>query len=77
LPRKAIEDLRLANRFVLSNPRKDYFKIRRVWIELELENGRKCSSQVATSIFSQPPDWRYAEGVCVTFGKDIEVLVRF
>jgi hypothetical protein len=69
--------LRASNRFKIANPGQDCFKIRRFWLELELEDGRKCSSQVTTATITQPPDWLYVEGTAVPFGKDIELEIKF
>lgn len=74
---QAIATLGFHNRFVLKNPRRDYFKVRRFWIELELADGRKCSSQVSTATYTQPPEWPYAEGIGVPFGEDIQVDLWF
>jgi hypothetical protein len=46
-------------------PRTRLFQDRPVWIELEMADGQKWSSQVNTTVFTQPPDWPYAEGVRV------------
>ncbi|MFQ6097541.1 MAG: hypothetical protein ACE5O2_07410, partial [Armatimonadota bacterium] len=65
------------NVFVLENPRRDWFKVRRFWIELELADGRKCSSDVSAATYTQPPGWPYAEGILVPHGEDIEVEIWF
>ncbi len=77
LPAEAISGLGRLNRVALKNPRRDYFKVRRFWIELELADGRKCSSNVATAVFTQPPGWPHAEGIKISFGEDIQVVVTF
>ena len=77
LPPEAIAKLDEWNRFTIHNPGNDYFKIGRVWIELQLADGRKCSSQLTNTIHTQPPGWQYAEGTLVPFGQDIEVKIRF
>lgn len=74
---EAIAALAIENRFTLQNPGEDCFKVRRFWIELELADGRKCSSQIATAVYTQPPGWLYAEGCGIPFDQEIEVLVRF
>jgi hypothetical protein len=74
---EAISKLRSCNQVVMKNPRQDYFKVRRFWIELELADGRRCSSKVATATFTQPPGWAYAEGLRVPFGEDIRMGVPF
>ncbi|MHB8902527.1 MAG: hypothetical protein ACYC6Y_27515, partial [Thermoguttaceae bacterium] len=61
----------------ISNPGSDCFKIRRLWLDLTLPDGREISSQVNTTAWTQPEDWLHAEGALVPFGKEIEVAVRF
>ena len=51
--------------------------MRRFWIELELADGRKCSSQISTATYTQPPEWTYAEGIGVPFGEEIQVDLWF
>jgi hypothetical protein len=74
---EAVRSLSFRNRFVLGNPRRDYFKVRRFWIELELADGRKCSSEISTATYTQPPDWPHAEGIGVPFGEGITVDIWF
>ncbi|NLX98531.1 MAG: hypothetical protein GXY83_20420 [Rhodopirellula sp.] len=74
---EAIAKLDLHNRFLLRNPGEDCFKIRRLWIELELNNDRRCSSRTSTTAYTQPPEWLYGEGEGVRFGEDIAVEIRF
>jgi hypothetical protein len=76
LPAEAIASLGKWNRLKIRNPGRDCFKIRRVWIDLELPGGRRCSSQIATTTYTQPPAWQYAEGTGVPFGEQIEVAIR-
>ncbi len=77
LPPEAIAGLDLKNRFSVSNPGSDCFKIRRVWLDLTLPDGRQVSSQINTTVWTQPEEWLHAEGTLVPFGKEIEVAVRF
>ncbi len=77
LTAEAIAGLALQNRFAIRNPGQDCFKIRRLWIELELSDGRKCSSRISTTAYTQPPEWLHAEGEGVPFGEEIVVEVRF
>jgi hypothetical protein len=74
---QAIAKLARHNALAVSNPNKDWFKIRRFWIELELADGRKLSSDIAAATFTQPPTWPYAEGVLVPHGQDIAVDLWF
>ncbi len=73
----AIASLDFVNRLSIDNPGRDCFKVRRFWIELELSDGRPCTSRVSTPIYTQPPDWLHAEGTGVSFGEAIQVEVRF
>jgi len=77
LDAKVIAALRPWNRLNITNPGCDYFKIRRVWIELNLADGRRASSRVTVPTYSQPPTWQHAEGTGVAFGEAIDVEVRF
>ncbi|NLS97090.1 MAG: hypothetical protein GXX96_33555 [Planctomycetaceae bacterium] len=76
LPPEAIAALDLENTFSISNPGSDCFKIRRVWLDLTLPGGRQVSSQINTTVWTQPEEWLHAEGTLVPFGKQIEVAVR-
>ena len=74
---EAIASLRAVNQATIDNPGQDCFKVRRFWVELELADGRKCSSKVETRVYTQPPTWLYAEGIGVPFGEQIAVEIRF
>ena len=73
----AIQALDFRNTFVLRNPRRDWFKVRRFWVEIELADGRRCSSKISATAFTQPPSWPYAEGIGVPHGEDITVQIWF
>lgn len=77
LPAEAIAKLGRENIFKIKNPSVDSFKIRRFWIELELADGRKCSSKVHALTYTQPAGWLHAEGVGVPADEDITVDIRF
>jgi len=51
--------------------------VRRFWIEVELPDGRKASTDIAATAYTQPPGWPYAEGIGVAHGRDIEVELWF
>ena len=74
---EAIAALKKVNRFTIDNPGRDWFKVRRFWIELELPGGRRATSRISTPAYTQPPEWPYAEGTGVPFGEPIEVDIRF
>ncbi len=73
----AIKSLAKRNTFKLANMGNDYFKIRRFRLELDMPNGRKVTSFIAPAIYTQPPDWQYAEGTGVPFNKQITVDLWF
>jgi hypothetical protein len=74
---EAIAALDEWNDLKIDNPGRDCFKIGRFWIELELSDGRKASSQITNTVYTQPPEWPYAEGTFVPFDEPIEVSIRF
>ncbi len=74
---EAIQSLRYRNEFELANEGSDYFSVRRFWIELELADGRRVSSDIAAGTWSQPPEWQYASGTGVPFGQNITVDLWF
>lgn len=73
----ALRSLDRRNVFVVKNPNRDCFSIRGFWIELELEDGRACSSDLTTATFTQPPEWKYAEGMGVPADQEISVEIWF
>jgi hypothetical protein len=77
LPPEAIAKLGKENVLKIKNPSGDCFKVRRFWIELELADGRKCSSKVHALAYTQPAGWLHAEGICVPADEDITVDIRF
>ncbi len=77
IPARAIAALSEWNRLAIDNPGSDSFAIRRVWIELDLADGRKASSDITATAYTQPPEWPYGEGERVPFGKPIEMTIRF
>ena len=76
LPAEAVAALDEWNRLVIENPAADCFKVRSFWIELLLPDGQRCSSQITTAVYTQPPEWPCAEGTVIPFGKPIEIAVR-
>jgi len=74
---EAIRALGLHNTFVLNNHGKDWFKVRRFWIEADLADGRKVSSDISTATYTQPPSWPYAEGILVPFEQSITAEIWF
>jgi hypothetical protein len=72
---KALESLGRRNILILKNPHGDCFSIRRLWLEVELDDGRHCSSEISTATYTQPVNWPYAEGVRVPAGQDLIVEI--
>jgi hypothetical protein len=77
IPAEALAKLDLGNVLTIRNPAGDAFSIRRIWIELEFPGGRRASSRIAAATWTQPGEWKYAEGIGVPQDKEIEVLLRF
>jgi len=81
LPREAIAALELRNEFRLENPSRDCFKLRRLWLELELADGRRASSAISAAVYTQPPNWppgsEAAEEVAIPHGRDIRIDLWF
>ena len=77
LTAEAIAALDTVNSFSISNPGSDCFKIRRVWLDLKFADDTHVSSQVNTTVWTQPDGWLHGEGTLVPFGKQIEVPIRF
>lgn len=77
VPTAAIASLDEWNQLAIQNPNRDCFKVRRFWIELELADGQICSSQVSMASSTQPPDWRYHEGIGVPYGEEVRYEIRF
>jgi hypothetical protein len=73
----AIAALDTVTTLTLNNPDEDYFSIGNFWIELELADGRKVSSQISAATFTQPPQWEYATGIKVPLGEKIQTDVVF
>ncbi|MCX8156395.1 MAG: hypothetical protein N3J91_08115 [Verrucomicrobiae bacterium] len=77
LPASVLTTLGRRNRLAIQNPNHDHFAVRRFWLEVELADGRRCASSVATATFTQPPGWPTAEGILVPFEQEITVDLWF
>lgn len=73
----AIASLGKRNSLAIQSPGHDSYSVRRFWIELELANGTKASSDLSTATFTQPGSWLYAEGIGVDADGEIRVDVWF
>lgn len=65
------------NTFSIDNRGGDSFAVRGAWIEIELADGRKASSQITRTAFTQPPGWPHGAGIAVPAGEPIEFRLRF
>ncbi len=74
---EAIRTLDFRNRFEIRNPGRDSFKVRRLWIELELPGGRTASSLISAATWTQPPNWLFAEGIGVGPEENLTVDIWF
>ena len=77
LTTESIRALRQWNTLEIDNPHQDCFSVRRFWLELELADGRHCTSDVTTATFSQPGTWAYAEGIGVSPSGTLTVGIWF
>jgi hypothetical protein len=74
---EAIRSLRWWNTFEIDNSRQDYYSVRRFWISLELSDGRRCTSDLTPTTFTQPGSWAHAEGVPVAMDQRLSVGIWF
>jgi hypothetical protein len=77
LTTEAIQTLGLLNAFELDDWGNDWFKVRGFWLELQLADGRRVSSEISSGAYTQPPGWPFGEGVMVPHGQRIKVEVWF
>lgn len=77
LSREAIEKLSTTNLFLIDNPGGDCFKLRNVFLDVTLADGRHVTSKLTTPTYSQPHNWKYAEGIGVGADEKIQIEVRF
>ena len=77
LSEAAIRSLSHRNRLTLQNPHHDCFSVRTFWIDLQLADDRNCSSDLSTATYSQPPEWKFAEGIGVSADQDITLDIWF
>ena len=77
LSAEALRSLGRRNVLAIKNPNQDCFSLRRCWLELELADGRKCSSDISTATFTQPSGWKYAEGIGVPADQEIAIEIWF
>ena len=73
----AIRALGHRNVLTIKNPQHDCFSIRNIRLELTLADGGNCSSDISTATYSQPPDWKYSEGIIVPSDEEIELDIWF
>jgi len=74
---EVIKSLGRRNVLTINNPGNDAFKLRRFYLELDLADGRKASSLISVTTYTQPSGWLYGEGVGIPEGKPIEIKIWF
>ena len=77
LPVSAIAKLKLHNKLVIRNPRRDFFKIKNCQLEVEMKDGKRFSSLVSADSYTQPGRWRYISGTGVPFRNNVEIAIWF
>ena len=70
----AIETIGASNTVVIRNPNKDFMKVRRIWLHLELEDGRTCCSHIALGPWCSAVGWPHEEGMSVHIGHDLHPI---
>lgn len=77
LPQSALQGLQSSNALQLHNAGGDAFAVRRFWLEVELKDGHRVSTQVSSAAYVQPPGWPPGSGIAVPFEKNIETTLDF
>ena len=75
LPEQALAKLQAKNHLVIKNPRRDAFKLRNIYLDIVLAEGRHASSNLVQSIYCSASDWSYAEGSSVSIGEALNIEV--
>ncbi|HQL73733.1 MAG TPA: hypothetical protein PLD58_11180 [Phycisphaerae bacterium] len=75
VPPAALAELKVWNTLTIRNSGRDNFAVRNFWVEFELSDGRKVSSEITTPAYRQPPAWPHGEGTGVPFERDIELEI--
>jgi len=77
LPAAALAALTLSNQVTIANPGRDSFKLRRMWLDVELADGTHRATRIDARTYTQPDSWKYAEGIGVPFDQPIEIGLPF
>lgn len=75
IPENAVAAIRPWNLLQIKNPGGDYMKLRRIYLELTLDDGAVRASDTVLGPYSTPPGWPHAEGNVVAHGQDFPPLL--
>jgi hypothetical protein len=73
LTEEAIQAMIAGNRLQIANPQRDCFKLRNVYMEFTLIDGRKASSYLVTTVHCSAANWLHNEGAGVAIGEQISI----
>lgn len=75
LPAAAIAALGAGNALRITNPDRDCFKLRNLYIEIDLADGRRASSNLLDTTACSDQGWAHLEGAAVPIGEDLTFSV--
>jgi len=76
LPPEVISTLSTVNRLAIENPKGDGFKLRNIYIDLVLADGRRASSYLIPMVWCSHPAWMWTEGRCVAPSETLRIPIR-
>ena len=75
ISKEALRSIKPVNRLTIKNLNRDAFKLRKLYLEFTLADGRVASSNLIQSAYCSADTWAHAEGVSVPLGAPIEIDV--
>jgi len=75
LPKEALGALGASNELTIKNLDKDAFKVRSVYLELTLADGRRASSNLVSAVYCSAGGWAYQEGHAVPLGEPLVIRI--
>lgn len=75
LPAAAVQVLKNKNQLVIANPKRDCFKLRNIYLEFDLADGRKASSHLISRVHCSDDGWLHREGESVAIGDDLVIAL--
>ncbi len=70
----ALRALDKRNRLSIRNPKKDFMKLRNVYLRLRRADGAEMTTWVARGPYCSARGWPHAEGECVAVGEDLPAI---